>query len=516
MQELPIGVQDFALLRKENLLYVDKTARLLDLVGSGRRYFLSRPRRFGKSLTLSTLEAMFKGEVHLFNGLRAESWVRGQSKHPSPVLRFDISTCEHDTPGLLKQSLQEMLSRRARRFQVTLHSQTLNGQLQDLLEEIYNLHGGIVVLIDEYDQPILDSIGDLQKAEQLRSILRSFYTTLKGCDEFLRFVMLTGISKFSKTGVFSALNNLEDISLDAQFGDITGYTQEELEFFFSDKISEAAQTLQISREHFLKRLKDYYDGFSFDGRIKLYNPFSILQCLKKAAFNNYWYESGSPSFIVDYLKEHQIREPENYRHTVVKDDFISSQEIERADPCSFLFQSGYLTIEKKQDQMLTLDFPNREVLDSLSGMYLKLIYKVEGYALLGNELWKVLRQGDMAAAVKLFNTALAAIPYDDFGSSQNESWYRSLFIMLLRGAGITAYSEPHTSKGRADVVIQFKQQIVIIEFKFAASSSEVERKRTEGEKQLQDREYAKTYDVEGRRVITAVIVTDAEKRQAVL
>lgn len=287
MQELPIGVQDFALLRKENLLYVDKTARLLDLVGSGRRYFLSRPRRFGKSLTLSTLEAMFKGKVHLFKGLRAESWVLERSRHPSPVLRFDISTCEHDTPGLLKQSLQEMLSRRARRFQVTLHSQTLNGQLQDLLEEIYNLHGGIVVLIDEYDQPILDSIGDLQKAEQLRSILRSFYTTLKGCDEFLRFVMLTGISKFSKTGVFSALNNLEDISLDAQFGDITGCTQEELEFFFSDKISEAAQKLQIGREQFLERLKDYYDGFSFDGAVKLYNPFSILQCLKKAEFGNY-------------------------------------------------------------------------------------------------------------------------------------------------------------------------------------------------------------------------------------
>ena len=159
---------------------------------------------------------------------------------------------------------------------------------------------------------------------------------------------------------------------------------------------------------------------------------------------------------------------------------------------------------------------NRVVLDSLSSMYLKLIYKVEGYASLGNELWKALRQGNMIETVKLYNTALAAIPYDDYGSNRNESWYRSLFVMLLRGAGITAYSEPHTSKGRADIVIQFKQQIVILEFKFAASTSEVERKKAEGRQQLQDREYAKTYDAEGRRVITAVIVADAETRQAVL
>ena len=371
MRELPIGIQDFALLRRDNLLYVDKTARLLELIGSGRRYFLSRPRRFGKSLTLSTLEAMFRGESHLFKGLKAETWVQAQSKHPAPVLRLDISACEHDTIDIFKQSLHDILSRLARRFNVILRSQTLSGRFQDLIEEIYNRSGYVVVLIDEYDKPILDSISDLKKAEQLRSILRSFYTTLKGCDGFLRFVMLTGISKFSKAGVFSALNNLEDISLDAQFSDIAGYTQSELEYFFNDSINAAAQKLQIGREQFLERLKDYYDGFSFDGAVKLYNPFSILQCLKKAEFGNYWYESGSPSFIVEYLKEHQIQEPENYRHTAVKADFISSQDIERADPCSFLFQSGYLTIEKKQDQLLTLDFPNREVLDSLSSMYLK-------------------------------------------------------------------------------------------------------------------------------------------------
>ncbi|MDO5295225.1 MAG: AAA family ATPase [bacterium] len=516
MQELPIGVQDFSLLRKENLLYVDKTSRLLELVSSGRRYFLSRPRRFGKSLTLSTLEAMFQGKQHLFAGLQAETWVNEQAQHPCPVLRLDISTCEHETADIFKQSLQDMLSRLARRFQITLHSQTISGQLQDLIEEIFNRHGYAVVLIDEYDKPILDSISDLDQAEQLRSILRSFYTTLKGCDEYLRFVMLTGISKFSKAGVFSALNNLEDISLDAKFSDIVGYTQTELELCFNDHINKAAQTLQLTREHFLERLKGYYDGFSFDGQIKLYNPFSIMQCLKKAAFNNYWYESGSPSFIVDYLKQHQIEEPENYRHTAVKDDFISSQDIERADPCSFLFQSGYLTIEKKEEHLLTLDFPNREVLDSLSSMYLKLIYKVESYAVLGNEIWAALRQGDIAEMVRLYNIALAAVPYDDFSRHQNESWYRSLFIMLLRGAGIIAYSEPHTSKGRADVIIQFEQQIVILEFKYAAASEEVARKRTEGEKQLLEREYAKTYNSEERHVITAVIVADAEKRQAIL
>lgn len=517
MQTLPIGIQSFGMLRRDDMLYVDKTGRLLELIENGRRYFLSRPRRFGKSLTLSTLEAMFTGQTDLFEGLKAEQWVRKQTRHPSPVLRFDISTRETGTPTIFYKALKTMLTRTGKTFNIELTGDTVSDMFEELIEKLHEQHGQVVVLIDEYDKPILDNLSDLNRANEMREILRSFYTTLKGCDEYLRFVMITGISKFSKVGVFSAMNNLEDISMDKCYGDIAGYTQHELELFFEDWLNAAASEMKINLDEILARLKNYYDGFCFDGITRLYNPFSILQCLSKGEFRNYWYESGSPSFIVNWMKEHHIQDPEEYRHIVVNgNDFISIQEIEQADAASLLYQSGYLTIEKKEDQLLTLDYPNKEVMNSLSSMYLKLIYRVEGYALLGNKIWKALRQGNITEIVRLYNIAIANIPYDDYAKNRNEFWYRSLFIMLLRGAGITSYSEPHTSKGRADVVLQFHNLVIVLEFKFAEHSTEVEEKKLEGLEQLQDRGYANGYDAEGRKVISSVFVADDENRQIII
>ena len=218
MQVLPIGIQDFVQMRKDNLLYIDKTGKLLELIQNGRRYFLSRPRRFGKSLTLSTLDAMFSGKADLFEGLKAEEWVTEQAKHPSPVLRLDMSISTSN----LENSLMEMILRAARKHKVTLHSESLSGRFVELIEGIFESDGHVVILIDEYDKPILDNISDLDKANEKREVLRSFYTVLKSCDEYLRFVMLTGISKFSKVGVFSTLNNLHDISMLSAYGDIEG------------------------------------------------------------------------------------------------------------------------------------------------------------------------------------------------------------------------------------------------------------------------------------------------------
>ena len=505
MKTLPIGIQDFIQIRQDNMLYVDKTTRLLELVKNGRRYFLSRPRRFGKSLTVSTLDAMFSGKADLFAGLAAEKWVKAQSEHPAPVLRFDMSMIDIQTPQIMRQSLQEVVLRQAERLGVKIRSQTLNGMFTDLIIGL----SPVVVLIDEYDKPILDNLSDINKANAVREVLRGFYTTLKSCDEYVRFVFMTGISKFSKMGVFSAINNLEDISMDKRFGDIVGYTQNELEFYFDDRLNSIAADMEISREKLLERLKDYYDGFSFDGKTRIYNPFSILQCLQKSEFNNYWYESGSPSFIVNWMKDHQILDPEEYRHIKVTNDFISSQEIEQADAPSFLYQSGYLTIEKKEGQLLTLDYPNKEVLNSLSSMYLKLVYRVKNYAGLGFDIWQALKVGDINKIVELYNIALAGIPYDDFSLNRNEFWYRSMFMMLLRGVGIISYAEIHTYKGRCDLLVQFQDLIVVLEFKFAAKSSEVEKMREEGQAQLQDREYTKSY----QNVITAVLVADDQKRQ---
>ena len=515
LRELPIGIHSFESIRQRNYLYVDKTAKLQRLIESGERYFLSRPRRFGKSLTLSTLDAMFSGKAELFKGLAAEKWVIEQSGHPSPVLRFDMSLMKSSSVEGLEQTLTETLNRLALELRLTIPSKTIEGMFQDILLNLYKMDGKVVVLIDEYDKPMLDNIGDLEKADAVRQVMRSFYTVLKGCDEYLRFVMLTGISKFSKTGVFSAMNNLEDISMDRQYGDIVGYTQDELEENLSGWIDNAADRMNLERGALLNQLKDYYDGFCFDGGTRLYNPFSIMQCLKKGEIVNYWYESGSPSFIVEYMKQHAVRDPEEYCGIVVKRNFTSSQEIERADPVSFLYQAGYLTINEKEEQQLTLDYPNREVRDSISSMYLEHVYHVESYGALGSQIWKALKARDIAKVVELYNIALSGIPYEDY-EDQGEIWYRSLFLMLLRGAGITANGEAHTNKGRPDVIAQFPEQVIVLEFKYAEGSSEVDSKQAEGEQQIQEKNYAKPYDAENRAITTAVIVINGKKREAVL
>lgn len=516
MQALPIGVQDFVQLRQDNLLYVDKTARLLELINCGRRYFLSRPRRFGKSLTLSTLDAMFSGRKDLFRGLAAEQWVNEKSENPSPILRFDMSslgTCSNSDE--LNLTLAQRLTETADDYSLQLKFNNNSGDIfRQLIRALFKRYGHVVVLIDEYDKPILDNIFDFKNVNDMREVLRSFYTVLKSCDEYLRFVLITGISKFSKMGVFSAMNNLEDISMDKRFADIAGYTQNELEYYFADWLNATATNMDISRDELLVRLKDYYDGFSFDGRTRLYNPFSILQCLNKGELRNYWYTSGSPTFIVKYMKAHQISDPEEYRHIEVSSDFADTHEIEYSTPESFLYQSGYLTIEKSEGDTLTLDYPNEEVRKSLVRMYLDEIYHVRRYITLGTQLWKALSNGDIAQAVELYNTAIAGVPYDDF-PNRNEFWYRSLFIMLLKGAGIVSYAEVHTFRGRSDLLIQFNNITVVLEFKFALKSSLVQKMRAEGIQQMNDREYAKSYASEGRKVITAVLVADDEKRQLV-
>jgi hypothetical protein len=355
MRELPIGLQDFETLRRENMLYVDKTKRLLELVTKGRRYFLSRPRRFGKSLTLSTLEAMFSGQTELFKGLSAEEWVSEQAKNPFPVVRFDMSGLRpHSSEKELNEAIVKGLCDFALFNDLEIQPETTgSGTLMQIIYHLYKTHEQVVILIDEYDKPILDNLTDLKKANEMREVLRSFYLTLKSCDKYLRFVMLTGISKFSKVGVFSALNNLKDISMSERYSDIVGYTQEELEYYFKDYINSSSEKLCLSPEELLKKIQEYYDGFSFDGKVRLYNPFSILNFFSDSKFGNYWYVSGSPTFIVKYMKKNAIQDPEEYRHFKVSADFSDTQEIEYAEPESFLYQSGYLTIEQWIDDEIT-------------------------------------------------------------------------------------------------------------------------------------------------------------------
>lgn len=302
--------------------------------------------------------------------------------------------------------------------------------------------------------------------------------------------------------------------MEEQYGDIVGYTQEELESSFASWIDNAADKRQENRDSLLNRVRDYYDGFCFDGSTRVYNPFSVLNFCKTARFSNFWYRSASPSFLVGYMKRHAIAEPEDYRLLEVSEDFADAQEIERANPASFLFQAGYLTIVGWEEQSLTLDYPNREVLDSLSRMYLEQVYCVHGFTPLGSRLWRALKDGDLDEALRLYNTALSGIPYQDFAEPVRESFYRALFLMLLRGAGVTAGGEICGSLGRSDVVALFSGRAVVLEFKLAPDAGAIPRSQEEGLKQIADKGYARPFDDAGRAVTAAVVVIDAATRQA--
>ena len=531
MQKLPIGIQNFENIRKNNYLYVDKTKQILQMIEKGECYFLSRPRRFGKSLTLSTLEAMFKGKAELFKGLYAEDWVKEQSKNSSPVIKLDMSVLgSYETKRELKQSLINYLVRYyIEEYELDIVVKDNSDDVfLDVINKLYKQFGSVVVLIDEYDKPITDNLNNLEKAEEMREALSKFYIVLKGCSQ-VKFLMVTGVSKFSKVGILSGFNNLDDISMDEEYGDIVGYTQQELEDNFDEWIEKSSHKLSMSRDELLDKIKEYYDGFSFDGETRVYNPFSVLNFFKKNRFKNFWYVSGSPSFLLNYLQNHRIKNPDKYDGITVPEKFADKREIENASVESFLYQAGYLTIKKKLLNEFVLGYPNEEVRSSLADMYLDDVYHIEGYVSLGNNIWKSLEDEDIAKLVKSFNLAISGIPYEDFKESNNlegtlqeylekrkEFWYRSMFVMLLRGAGVIYFAEVHTFRGRSDVVIVFKNKVILVEFKLAKNSSEVEKKRKEGEEQIKSRDYSSAYKENNLKVINLVLVADDEKRTIVM
>ena len=388
MQKLPIGIQTFKDIREENYLYVDKTKQILQLIENGKYYFLSRPRRFGKSLTLSTLEAMFKGKVELFKGLYAEKWVKEQSTHPNSIIKIDMSGLGYYTNiKELNESLIDYLEEIIKDYNLNIKSTESSGRLFfKTIKELYKKYGQVVVLIDEYDKPITDSIDNLEKANEIREFLRSFYTILKDSSDYLRFIFIAGISKFSKVGIFSGLNNLKDISMMEKYGDIVGYTQQELENNFGSWIEKNSQKMSLNREELLAKIKDYYDGFSFDGKVRVYNPFSVLNFFDEGNFYNYWYDSATPSFLAKYLKKHKIKDQKEFIHKKVSINFTSSKEIETASVESFLYQTGYLTIKEKKENMIILDYPNEEVSISMTQLILDNFYKITDYMGLGYEI----------------------------------------------------------------------------------------------------------------------------------
>ena len=510
--KLPIGIQTFEKLREGGYLYVDKTKYLIDMIDGGNVYFLSRPRRFGKSLTVSTFDALFSGKRELFKGLYAEEFFERAGYRTHPVVRIDMSqvVTESDLDEM-RMSMYSQVLDNAYRNDVVIPEYAAGSPavgLKELLRLAAQKHGPVVVLVDEYDKPILDAINDPARAEKYRGSLRSFYTQIKAEDEHIKFVFMTGITKFTRTGVFSAMNNLSDISIDDRYSEMLGLTEAELLLHFKERIAIAAQKFNISDERLMELVGSYYDGFSFDGVRRVYNPFSTLNFFDKCAFNNYWFESGQASFISNYIRTHQLS-VEEFRGMEVYDTFASVHEIERASPESFLFQAGYLTIREtrmNEDMSLSyvLDYPNREVLKSVSRLFAEDICGV-GSGLLGvhREFIAAFDSGDIAGVMEILNRLIASIPYNLFANE--EKYYHSVIYSMMASAGIDARAEDRSKAGSADIVVHRKGRYYVIEVKTAPDEAHCEKASGDAIAQIEKRGYHKKFPPESTTLIGVAI-----------
>jgi hypothetical protein len=529
LPKLPIGIQTFAKLRGESYLYVDKTRYLVDLIDNGSVYFLSRPRRFGKSLTVSTFDAIFSGKKELFRGLYAEEFMNRPDYKTYPVIRLDMSNLTtYMGPDVLRASMLARVKENGEQLGVAIENAAPDDAFFGLLKRTAQQYGTqVVLLIDEYDSPILQNISNASRIDEIREIMKNFYARIKAADEHLRFVFMTGISKFAKLGVFSALNSLRDVSDRDEYAAMLGYTDDEMLSNFSAYIDKAADKRKESREEVILKIRDYYDGFSFDGKTRLYNPFSTLNFFDNAEFKNYWFESATPSYLVNYIKRHDL-ETEAFRGCVVPKDFAALTEIESASPESFLFQSGYLTVRARYDDNLTLDYPNREVLSSVARLFLYGKLDIKGFGAEANNLEKALSEGNAEELVRKYDMLLATIPYDIYVREERkyaeanaggkykayalaESFYHALLFSMLWASRANTTAENHSYRGRSDIEAEKNGHRYVIELKAAEGTCASEKAAESAMRQIYEKGYADKYA--GKEVTLVGIGVDRVSRR---
>ncbi len=503
MKKLPLGLQTFRKLIKQDCVYVDKTRDILELIQSGTYFFLSRPRRFGKSLLVSTLYEIFSGNQELFQGLHIYDKIEWK---PHPVIHLDLSLISKENEEQLKQSLMYVVESIASEHHIKLGIQKYNMAFRELiikLSEAYQQQ--VVVLIDEYDKPIIDLLENVDAAHKNREVLKKFYGILKGCDPYLRFVFLTGVSKFARVSIFSGLNNLKDITLTPQFAMITGYTQEELERDFDAHLAVVSETSRMSQEELLELIKFWYNGYSWDGKRTLYNPFSILNFFMDQDFGNYWFASGTPTFLLKKIREQQIDITGLEKQTLGVQS-LDSYDIERLETYALLFQTGYLTIKGiKRARMgarsYILSYPNFEVRESLL-TYLCADFTAASVAKiqpLHEQMFTYLEQEDLEAFIQMMQSLFSDIPYPLHISE--EAYYHSLFYMIMKLMGAEVNAEVLTDKGRVDAVLECDDRIYVIECKYGESGRKVETLTRNALRQIHAKKYYEPFLKKGKKIL---------------
>ena len=473
----------FTDLIESGAIYVDKTAHIARFVDLGKYIFLSRPRRFGKSLLISTLEALFLGKRALFTGLAIEE---GWNWQEYPVLRFDFTRISANNSVELENSLQSKLERFAQQYGITLKSAGLSTQFGDLVEDIFHKTGKkVVILVDEYDKPITEHLHNIEIAEANRDVLGDFYGALKGSGDHLKLLFITGVSKFAKVSIFSKLNNVEDLSLNPDFNEICGFTQAELETNFAEHLVVVAEKLDKTREELLALVKNWYDGYAWRGEEKVYNPFSVLRFLRSADLQNYWAASGSPLFLIKLLQQNPIP-IYDWVNIRLSGQALEPNNLRNLPLTAILFQTGYLTITAETlgigGRLYTLNFPNAEVRETF------LAELLPAYTLMDDErdwgkaipdvtdLREFLRGGDHDAATAIFKRYIHDIP--GRLHMPHEHYYQTIVYLILSLAGMEMDLEKWKNTGILDGVLELPDATYLMEFKFAKTGKpETQAKR---------------------------------------
>ena len=507
--KLPIGIQTFEKMRNDGYAYVDKTDFVASLARDGTYFFLSRPRRFGKSLFVDTLDCAFSGRRELFAGLYLDSSESGwdwSRKHP--VIRVSFGSGTYRSPEALADYLEMIFGEQAEKLNLeSLTGKTAALQLRELIRQVHERDGvGAVVLFDEYDKPILDNLENPEVAIAMREELKSLYSVLKDCDPWLRFVFLTGVSKFAKAGIFSGLNNLNDITINARYSAICGYTQTDLETVFADRLEGLD----------LEAVRSWYNGYAWTGEA-VYNPFDVLLHLDERKFKAFWFETGTPTFLVKLLGEKPRCLPE-LEGLVVGEELLGSFRIEDLAPETLLFQAGYLTIKNSSSDPVrgtryTLGFPNREVRQAFNALMLGVLTAGPADATGRlDRLYDVMDAGDTEALRAVVHSFFASIPNDWYRRnriSEFEGYYASVVYAYFASLGYEVLPEDVTNRGRIDLTVKTHTGIWIFEFKVKGLDRSGDRSPMA---QLRERGYAEKYRADGRSVRQVGIVFDPETR----
>ncbi|MYH29825.1 MAG: ATP-binding protein [Acidobacteria bacterium] len=490
-RRLPIGLQTLRHLDERNCYYVDKTGYVARLVDEGTHYFLSRPRRFGKSLLLDTLKELFEGNERLFNGLQVHEHWDWAVRYP--VVRLDFGGGHFAAPGGLESNVMDQLAAVERRAGVVGDFATVPGRFAALLEALHAKTGQrVVVLIDEYDKPILDTLEAPDVARVNRDYLRGLYATIKSSDAHVRFAFLTGVSKFSKVSLFSGLNNLTDITLDPCYSAICGYTEEDLDAVFAPELP------GLDRE----RVRDWYNGYNWLGPERVYNPFDILLLFRRRTFAAHWFESATPTFLVETLFRRRVSTL-SLDGMPTSSELLSSFDIDAIATEALLFQTGYLTIKDVRDRggvrRYRLGYPNREVRQSLNESLLRLlVHDATQQTANSDRLYDLLEANDFAGLETLFQAFFASIPYEWYTNNDiaaYEGYYASVFYSYFAATGFDVTVEDSSNRGRADMAVRFGGNVYLFEFKVVEQAS-----AGAALAQLKERGYADKYRASGEPI----------------